>query len=75
MLKITEKWVAVDTDEGAKTGTWLATWGDEIGKKKQGGAFWERMETRTSIVDLMNDKRKAEEWRTWERDAGILWSG
>jgi NAD(P)-dependent dehydrogenase (short-subunit alcohol dehydrogenase family) len=75
VLKITEKWVAVDTDEGAKTGTWLATWGDEIGKRKQGGAFWERMETRTSVVDLMNDKRKADEWKKWERDAGILWSG
>ncbi|CAO2653592.1 Nn.00g030030.m01.CDS01 [Neocucurbitaria sp. VM-36] len=27
ILKATEKWIAVDTDEGAKTGWWLATCG------------------------------------------------
>ncbi|KAF3048355.1 hypothetical protein E8E12_011721 [Didymella heteroderae] len=74
MLKTTEKWIAVDTDEGAKTGVWLATWGDEIGRRKDGGAFWERMRKRRSLVDLMNEKRKRDEWMTWERDAGILWS-
>lgn len=74
MLKTTEKWIAVDTDEGAKTGVWLATWGDEIGKRNNGGAFWESMQKRTSSVDLMNEKRKTREWMTWERDAEIAWS-
>lgn len=74
MLKTTGKWIAVGTDEGAKTGPWLATWGNEIGKGKQGGVFWGRMQKRTSLIDLMDDNRKADEWRTWERDAGIVWS-
>jgi NAD(P)-dependent dehydrogenase (short-subunit alcohol dehydrogenase family) len=73
LLKVTEKRVAVDTDEGAKTGTWLATWGAEIGKRKQGGAYWERMETRTSLVDLMNEKQKQDEWKRWEKDASTFW--
>lgn len=74
MLKTTQKFVAVDTDEGAKTGVWLAAHGDELTRKKQGGLFWERLQIRTSLVDLMNEKRKLDEWRTWERDAGIVWS-
>jgi NAD(P)-dependent dehydrogenase (short-subunit alcohol dehydrogenase family) len=74
VLKTTEKWIAVDTDEGARTGVWLATWGDEIGARKDGGAFWERKQKRTSLVDLMIDKRKMDEWTTWERDAEIMWS-
>lgn len=74
VLNTTEEWIAVDTDEGAKTGVWLATWGEEIGKRKDGGAFWERMEKRSSLIDLMKDKRKMGEWMTWERDAEIVWS-
>ncbi|KAF2623231.1 NAD(P)-binding protein [Macroventuria anomochaeta] len=73
-LKTTEKWVAVNTEEGAKTGVWLATWGDEVGKREQGGTFWERMTKRTSLVDRMDHKRKTDEWRTWERDAEVLWN-
>jgi NAD(P)-dependent dehydrogenase (short-subunit alcohol dehydrogenase family) len=72
-LKTTEKWVAVDTDEGAKTGAWLASWGDDLGRKAEGGAFWERMEKRTSLVELMDERRKKEEWQIWERDASVLW--
>jgi hypothetical protein len=33
VLMMTEKWIAVATAEGAKTGVWLATWGDEIREK------------------------------------------
>lgn len=73
VLKFTQKYVAVDTNEGAKTGIWLATWGDEIGKKGQGGTFWERMEKRTSLVDIMDDRRKRDQWKTWERDSGVVW--
>ncbi|KAJ4321622.1 hypothetical protein N0V94_002821 [Neodidymelliopsis sp. IMI 364377] len=73
LLKVTEKWVGVDTDEGAKTGTWLATWGAEMGKKKQGGAYWERMDKRTSLVALMNKDQKQDEWNRWEKDASALW--
>ncbi|KAF2439061.1 NAD(P)-binding protein [Karstenula rhodostoma CBS 690.94] len=74
-LKITEKWIAVDTDEGAKTGLWLALWGDEIGRNGDGGGYWERMERRTSFVTLMSERRKEREWNVWERDAGIVWNG
>lgn len=74
ILKITENWVAVPTDEGAKTGIWLATWGDEIGTRGQGGGFWERMQKRTSLVDLMDEQRRTSEWGTWESDAEILWT-
>ena len=74
VLKTTKRWIAVDTDEGAKTGVWLATWGDEIGKTKDGGAIWERTQKGTSLVDLMKDKRRTHKWRTCERDAEIVWS-
>ncbi|KAK7192249.1 hypothetical protein PSPO01_01821 [Paraphaeosphaeria sporulosa] len=72
-LKMTEKWIAVDTDEGAKTGVWLATWGNELGIEGKGGGFWEWMEWRTSFVELMGETRKEREWDTWERDAGAVW--
>jgi NAD(P)-dependent dehydrogenase (short-subunit alcohol dehydrogenase family) len=74
VLKTTEKFIAVDTDEGAKCGAWLAARGDELGRVQQGGAFWERMQKRTSIADIMDKRRKTDEWKTWERDAGIVWS-
>lgn len=73
VLKTTEKFIAVDTDEGAKSGAWLAARGDELGQMQQGGAFWERMQKRTSIADIMDERRKLDEWKTWERDAGVVW--
>lgn len=75
VLKTTEKWIAVDTDEGAKTGVWLAGWGEELGRRGEGGGFWEMMVLRTSFVGLMGEKRKEREWSAWERDAGIVWDG
>ncbi|KAL1604852.1 hypothetical protein SLS60_004392 [Paraconiothyrium brasiliense] len=74
VLKKTEKLIAVDTDEGAKAGAWLATWGDELGRRGEAGGYWERMARRTSFVELMKEKRKSEEWALWERDTGIVWS-
>lgn len=73
MLKLTKKWIAIDASEGAKTGAWLATWGDELGRNEQGGAFWDWMKRRTSLVDLMDEQRKTDEWRMWERDASVVW--
>ena len=73
VLKTTERFIAVDTDEGAKSGAWLAARGDELGRMQQGGAFWERMQKRTSIADIMDERRKLDEWKTWERDAGVIW--
>ncbi|KAH9871159.1 hypothetical protein J1614_006735 [Plenodomus biglobosus] len=78
VLKASEKWVAVDTDEGAKTGAWLASWGDEL----EGGGFWEWGCRRTSLVDMMRGSMGEEtwktassrEWRRWERDAGVEWN-
>lgn len=75
LLKITENWIAVPTDEGAQTGVWLATWGDEISRiEERAGGFWERMQRRTSVVDLMDEKRRTKEWEAWESDAAITWS-
>ncbi|KAJ8119033.1 hypothetical protein OPT61_g89 [Boeremia exigua] len=73
-LKLTQKWVAVVTDEGAKTGIWLATWEDEIGVRDRGGLSWESMLQRTSVADLINGRRSSSEWRNWERDAQVVWS-
>ncbi|KAF2996851.1 hypothetical protein E8E13_003938 [Curvularia kusanoi] len=73
VLKSTEQFIAVDTDEGAKSGAWLATHGDELGRRRQGGALWERMQKRTSIADVMDENRRLDEWKIWERDADIVW--
>ncbi len=79
LLKATEKWVAVDTDEGAKTGAWLASCGGD--EQIEAGRFWDWMTIRTSLIDLLRGKlgeagfRKAarEEWSKWEKDAGVSW--
>jgi NAD(P)-dependent dehydrogenase (short-subunit alcohol dehydrogenase family) len=70
LLKLTEKTVALDTDEGAKTGWWLASCGGEI----EGGGYWERMMRRTSLIDRLSEGVKRREWRQWEKDAGVVWS-
>ncbi|KAF2849642.1 NAD(P)-binding protein [Plenodomus tracheiphilus IPT5] len=77
MLKVSEKWVAVDTDEGAKTGAWLASRGNEV----EGGGFWEWGCRRMSLVDLLKgvsgearwEKACEREWNEWEVDAGVVW--
>jgi NAD(P)-dependent dehydrogenase (short-subunit alcohol dehydrogenase family) len=77
VLKATQRYVAVDTDEGAKTGAWLAAEGNE----RSGGEYWEWCTRRTSLVDFMRGimdeemfaKRSREEWTRWERDTGMEW--
>lgn len=77
ILKGTEKYVAVDTDEGAKTGSWLASCGGEI----EGGGFWEWLTRRTSLIDLISGVMGRErfssfargEWRAWETDVEMMW--
>lgn len=78
MLKVSEKWAAVDTDEGAKTGVWLASRGDEV----DGGHMWEWMTQRTSLIDLVRAlygeerflRKSKREWQGWEGDAGVEWA-
>ena len=70
LLKLTETTVALDTDEGAKTGWWRASCGGEV----EGGRYWERMGQRTSLIDTMREEVKRREWRQWEKDAGVVWS-
>ena len=72
LLKVTEKWLAVPVQEGAKTGVWLASHGDVLGSRGKGGSYWERMTKRTSVADVMDEGRKKEEWEGWERDAGAI---
>jgi NAD(P)-dependent dehydrogenase (short-subunit alcohol dehydrogenase family) len=77
VLKATEKWVAVDTDEGSKTGAWLAA-----GGVKEGGGYWEWMRRLTSLVDFVRGKvgeRRwmqmcGERWEAWGRDCGVDWN-
>lgn len=78
VLKFTEKWFAVHTDEAAKTGAWLGSVGGEI----EGGAYWEWMTKRTSLVGLLRGvlgeegfaTKCREVWREWEGDAGVVWN-
>lgn len=77
VLKVTEKYVAVDTDEGAKTGAWLASAGDTVA----GGNYWEWMTRRVSIVDLLQGAMGEakfwpavrEQWERWEKDTNTRW--
>lgn len=77
ILKLTEKYVAVNTDEGAKTGAWLASSGHAL----QGGRYWEQMICRTSVVDFLRGTMGEakfwaaidKQWKKWERDAKVNW--
>jgi hypothetical protein len=78
VLKVTERYVAVDTEEGAKTGTLLAAEGSE----RSGGGYWEWCAKRTSLLDFqrgtmgeeMFAKRSREEWARWETNTGVEWN-
>ncbi|KAG9195389.1 hypothetical protein G6011_00510 [Alternaria panax] len=79
LLKVTEKYIAVDTDEGAKTGLWLASCGG--GHGVEGGGYWEWMGRKLSLIDLVERELGDEEWRKacgrvwreWEDDSGCTW--
>ena len=79
VLKATEKLVATQTDEGAKTGAWLAAYGGD--QSIPGGGYWENMARRFSLVDFVKGelgddefKRRASAvWRVWEQDCGSAW--
>ena len=83
VLKATEKYLAVDPQEGAQTGVWLAMWGGVEGKHKviEGGGYWDFMVRRTSLVDLVRGSLGEDAfrekcrgvWKGWEEDAGCLW--
>lgn len=77
LLKVTERYVAVDADQGARTGSWLAS----EGSKEGGGGFWEWGVRRTSLVDFLRgtlgkeewEKRVRGEWKGWEERTGAEW--
>ncbi|KAH7385319.1 hypothetical protein DE146DRAFT_680939 [Phaeosphaeria sp. MPI-PUGE-AT-0046c] len=77
LLRVAERYVAVDADQGARTGSWLAA----EGTKEGGGSVWEWGIKRTSLVDMMRgtlgenewQRRAGEEWRAWERKTGVKW--
>ena len=77
VLQATERWVAVDTDEGSRTGAWLAT-----GGAQEGGGYWEWMQRLTSLVDFVRGKvgeqrwkeMCGERWKAWERDCRVVWN-
>lgn len=80
LLKVTERYVAVDADQGARTGSWLASEGRGV-SGEGGGGFWEWGVRGTSLVDFLKgtlgegewEKRVRAEWREWEEKAGIEW--
>ncbi|KAI4662925.1 uncharacterized protein J4E79_004236 [Alternaria viburni] len=71
-------YVAVDTDEGAKTGAWLASCGGEEGVE---GGYWEWTSRRMSLVEFVERQLGEKEWkvqcekvwRGWEEDSGCTW--
>ncbi|KAH6867993.1 hypothetical protein BKA58DRAFT_339990 [Alternaria rosae] len=79
VLTMTERYVAVDTDEGAKTGAWLASWGGEEGVE---GGYWEWMSRQMSLVEFVEKQLGEKEWkaqcgrvwRAWEEDSGCTWA-
>lgn len=72
--KITVSALAVDVNQGAATGVWLASTDDEevIGKG-MGGGYWDRMTRRVSSVDTMSEEMVERFWVRWEADAGVEW--
>ncbi|KAF1912918.1 hypothetical protein BDU57DRAFT_339175 [Ampelomyces quisqualis] len=77
VLKATERYVAADTDQGSRTGSWLAAEGAAHG----GGGYWEWQVKRTSLVEFLRGvlgeeefmKRSREEWGRWEEGVEIEW--
>jgi hypothetical protein len=76
-LKATERYIAVETDQGSRMGSWLAAEGNEV----EGGGYWEWEVRRTSLVDFLRgvlgekefERRTNAEWKSWERDVGVEW--
>ncbi|EPS36038.1 hypothetical protein H072_10421 [Dactylellina haptotyla CBS 200.50] len=64
--------LAMPSSEGCKTGVMLAT---SQSKKvaATGGRLWERMKTRTCIIDLYDNKLLDKLWTRWCLDVGIQW--
>ncbi|KAH7084348.1 hypothetical protein FB567DRAFT_472760 [Paraphoma chrysanthemicola] len=78
VLKTTEGWIGVSSEQGGMTGAWL-------GKKRgesNGGGFWEWGVRRTSLVDYMRVQVGEEVfwqrvrgiWNAWEKDADVVWN-
>ncbi|XP_014556442.1 hypothetical protein COCVIDRAFT_37932 [Bipolaris victoriae FI3] len=78
-LYYTETVVATETDEGAKTGAWLAACGGESGV--EGGKYWEVMKSEVSVIEYWRGKLGEERfkevargiWKVWEEDSGCEW--
>jgi NAD(P)-dependent dehydrogenase (short-subunit alcohol dehydrogenase family) len=76
ILKVTERYIAVTSEEGSRTGAWLAA-----GEAREGGGFWEWGNRRTSLIDFLEAKMGEEkfvekckkEWELWETDSGEQW--
>lgn len=79
-LKATERYVAVSTEQGAMTGSWLAA-GETGGREMNKGGYWEWQERETSLVEFMRESlgeevwrvRAREEWGRWVGNAGVEW--
>ncbi|KNG46827.1 carbohydrate-binding module family 20 protein [Stemphylium lycopersici] len=82
LLKVSHRYVAVSTDEAAKTGVWLAACGGRGDDGKAvGGGYWEWMERKMSLVDFERARlgevfkeRVEGVWRAWEEDTECEWN-
>lgn len=77
LLKVTERTIAIDPEQGARTGVLLAAEGGKV----EGGKYWEWGNRRTSLVEYLKGyygeeefaKRARAEWKGWEEKAGERW--
>ncbi|KAH7072058.1 hypothetical protein BKA63DRAFT_446908, partial [Paraphoma chrysanthemicola] len=81
ILKTTEGWSGVSSEQGGMTGAWLGS--DGVGQRQEsGGGFWEWGVRRTSLVDYMRAQmgeevfwgRVGNVWKGWEKDADVIWN-
>ena len=74
LLRMTASWIGTHVSQGAATGVWLSTTGDEmVMSRENGGGYWERMSRRVSTADMMGREKLERLWVRWEKDAGVEW--
>lgn len=73
-LRVTYTTLATPVQQGALTGSWLASTDNvEVVGEGKSGAYWDRMTRRVSKVDLLSQDTLDRMWLRWEADAGIEW--
>ena len=67
--------ICIPVDEGAATGLWLATTGDErVVGEGRGGECWDRCVKRSTAADVLSARTLERMWKQWEIDSGAEWA-